>query len=988
MGEDELAPFSGDYSGQNSVLQFASRIDTAQRESFDSLLGQDSWFRPTGMFNWGDNPSRWYIWLNIMNGAYRTWAGNHHGIPRALWLMFFRTGDPQYLEIAERNSLKLTDTFWIHWNGYGYNLFDKAQGALNKYNGLVPWSSGLIKSDGSGLDLINGSRRVQQVHHNAETDYLQYYSYFSGNDWGTETANDFLRYTRHMYSYWSRPNSDSSDHRTVRKRSTDGRAGAGQLSALLESYYSSMESLAEPERTPALAFVDEQMNVFPTPTDPTDLGNEDKYLAFKRLRISTDGGRYNTGGDEGTAEGYRKWTPWLQRLLLYYSVRNDTIKRDEFLRILKKWSDFHAERRSDSGPRQLQFNFTALDWDAAAINWMDEIKALPTYTPLPGPTPTRQITPVPTLRFRDYARTGWEHVARQFDWIVYRQEWESTPTPSPTGTLVNPTYAPFRYTTYDNLHINDTIQARDSGTYYYTFQHLAYWLSAIIRDQDRGAQSAIPTNGPGGASPRFGIGMAWRNPTVAAQTPTPTYPIFPNQTPHPGTEMRITFQQGSTLRPRAGGGALRAFFNFDDESFVSNPSNQIGSTLFAWRNDFGSVASRGISDSTDVYFNRSLMVSNPNNSVQMDTDQLFEPGTSIAISFWAKRDWDFGPTETPTPFPIFDYREPDSGYAMRIEISKNGSNYDITLRRRGISSNDYVKIQNYPWAVGEWKKIVAALSCQTGTNYRLNIFDRSTPTDSKMVKASQSQTWVSWTSTPQPSYDADRYYKKGIIRLGGAPPPPPVQNENDRSTWASWSCLIDNFTVNDQADSASLSSNLDTLSYFVYRDGSGTIKLIDGDYDGHTSLVKAYDFNALDIYPGFAEVNYYVSCPISDDVNEKVSVGNRSSWDERAVVAQMAPIVFHRSDYSSGAQVVVDVRKGLYGARPFQFSVAAPDGTILDKRGDHSLAIPIYWAGPGRETAIVRPVGPIEAKLMVNYSPPQATPTRITFSIERPTPVP
>lgn len=382
------------------------------------------------------------------------------------------------------------------------------------------------------------------------------------------------------------------------------------------------------------------------------------------------------------------------------------------------------------------------------------------------------------------------------------------------------------------------------------------------------------------------------------------------------------------------------------------------------------------------------MVSNPNNSVQMDTDQLFEPGTSIAISFWAKRDWDFGPTETPTPFPIFDYREPDSGYAMRIEISKNGSNYDITLRRRGISSNDYVKIQNYPWAVGEWKKIVAALSCQTGTNYRLNIFDRSTPTDSKMVKASQSQTWVSWTSTPQPSYDADRYYKKGIIRLGGAPPPPPVQNENDRSTWASWSCLIDNFTVNDQADSASLSSNLDTLSYFVYRDGSGTIKLIDGDYDGHTSLVKAYDFNALDIYPGFAEVNYYVSCPISDDVNEKVSVGNRSSWDERAVVAQMAPIVFHRSDYSSGAQVVVDVRKGLYGARPFQFSVAAPDGTILDKRGDHSLAIPIYWAGPGRETAIVRPVGPIEAKLMVNYSPPQATPTRITFSIERPTPVP
>ncbi|MCA9440380.1 MAG: VCBS repeat-containing protein, partial [Candidatus Omnitrophica bacterium] len=140
----DISPYQGDsLDTSTEVKRFLKEIDSNQKSSFDNMLANDLRVAPPGLFNVGGNASRWRYDLNTWDDTYRTWAGNHHGIPRSYWIMFFRTGDPKYLQHALKNSLKLTDTFWIHWDGRSANTSgikygDKVLGNHNKYNGIVP----------------------------------------------------------------------------------------------------------------------------------------------------------------------------------------------------------------------------------------------------------------------------------------------------------------------------------------------------------------------------------------------------------------------------------------------------------------------------------------------------------------------------------------------------------------------------------------------------------------------------------------------------------------------------------------------------------------------------------------------------------------------------------------------------------------------------------------------------------------------------------
>ncbi len=162
--------------------------------------------RDYGMFNFGDGHTAWDTSVNRWSDVYRCWRAMHHGAPRVPWLLYFRSGDPKYLNRAIRNTRHVMDIDICHYSTPESEKMPapvgKQKGALNDYKGIVHWHHGKRLFD-----------------YNSMTDFLLYYYYMTGNRRGLDVAKE-----------WGE---------AVKKHFTapfGTRAGAGVTAAVIELY--------------------------------------------------------------------------------------------------------------------------------------------------------------------------------------------------------------------------------------------------------------------------------------------------------------------------------------------------------------------------------------------------------------------------------------------------------------------------------------------------------------------------------------------------------------------------------------------------------------------------------------------------------------------------------------------------------------------------------------------------------------------------------
>ncbi len=125
-----------------------------------------------GMWNYGAYHKGYFPTLT---GAklHRHWMAFHHGGSRWPWLVFARSGDPQYFDFAESTARHCMDVATCNWEDIEYNrkywgkaprswLSYKYLGGVCKYNFLTHWNAG------------------GQMGYNSEVDYALWYYYMTG----------------------------------------------------------------------------------------------------------------------------------------------------------------------------------------------------------------------------------------------------------------------------------------------------------------------------------------------------------------------------------------------------------------------------------------------------------------------------------------------------------------------------------------------------------------------------------------------------------------------------------------------------------------------------------------------------------------------------------------------------------------------------------------------------------------------------------------
>lgn len=164
-------------------------VEDIMKKSFTWERGLEKTWNDYGMWIYGNAHTFFNITAeNDDKPGYdhlnRPWRNMHHGYPRVPWLMYARTGDPQYYDYGVRNAEYNIDISICHWQDDAYNSRyaedstkwhkRKIKGALTDYKGLAPWSAGGRIAD-----------------YNSMTDYMLYYYYLTGNRRGLEIAKEW-----------------------------------------------------------------------------------------------------------------------------------------------------------------------------------------------------------------------------------------------------------------------------------------------------------------------------------------------------------------------------------------------------------------------------------------------------------------------------------------------------------------------------------------------------------------------------------------------------------------------------------------------------------------------------------------------------------------------------------------------------------------------------------------------------------------------------
>lgn len=946
--DDQLRAYRGNVTGEtNNVLKWVQEIDKALNDHYQAWIDLELWQQPYGMFNWLDHGSEWGNQSHMYNGKWRLWAGNHHRVPAMHWIQFFRTGNPSYLRTAIRNSRKVADTYYVHWEGGGFSLKDKPKGGHHRYNGLVPWGT-----DSTAYYELQFRRPQNEMHYNSLTDYLGYLSYFTESDWGTETALDFVRARK----TWD-----------IRNTATENieRFGAGGLDGMISVYTAAEEAMNSVEKLEFIGNTDTTGYLkgrIITAESKSDWEEEIDFPVsgsfgegYGMIKAQSYGGRYNSLADD-----YKTWSLWLSRLYpfyqMYFDNDPDPYRLDVIQNFLKKWTHWNTLRRGSYGIHRYQR--TDLGWSALILAKADELN-------------------LTSQEVRDLVREDWHFIDRVFKWSVYHNE------DSVYNNHAFPYYGPLQHGSYDS----------------YLVQPANLFISAIIRDQERSSPIIPPTGGewgPGSDESQFDIG-------VKVDTSSDVNICGLSGPLARPAGMTVKFDEESIIRPFGGfdNGNLNShyphvFFNFDDCTIA--PSGGLGATCFSggtgikfdykadYGKPFGMNTLTTIEDPEDGIFGQCLDIgSGQDEGMMIEPGPLFSPDSDgnikWTISFWVRRGWDDSPS--PDRFRILStipFVPPHPGTpasnSLVLELKETDTDeYQFkigTVDSSGMCSGDFVEnatLSNVTWDEDHWKKIIISFSHYgQSPQYRLNLFilDRhgcSTPD------------FTSGTSMD----GLDDTAPIGTIHLGGC----------DEETADSWPCQIDNFMVH-TFNTTGLNVETSTgLTFFVYKSSSGGSSdyLIDADYDVHMSYIsppatgnRAY--NSLQVYPGkrnSSQPVYYLMCPMSDDPDEKVEANNSRnivSAESRIFVRERAPIVFKSVDYGSNEIVL---NSGLTGEFE-QYSVLYPDETPIPTVGSEAE---IDWSGDSR--VILQSPGIGRPNLSVKYATPNPTPTRMIFEVERQT---
>ncbi len=174
--------------------------------TFDAERRMQEFTRDYGIWNFGDAHTTWDSGRRRWSDVYRSWRNTHHGCCRVPWLLYFRSGDPKYLQYGIRNARHVLDEDFCHWTNEEFEALDyprgKIKGALNDYKGIVHWHSGNRLMD-----------------YNSMTDFALWYWHMTGDRWGLEVAEDWGEAVKQRFT-----------------KPFGSRSGAGTMSALIELY--------------------------------------------------------------------------------------------------------------------------------------------------------------------------------------------------------------------------------------------------------------------------------------------------------------------------------------------------------------------------------------------------------------------------------------------------------------------------------------------------------------------------------------------------------------------------------------------------------------------------------------------------------------------------------------------------------------------------------------------------------------------------------
>jgi hypothetical protein len=244
-----------------------------------------------GMWNYGAYHKTYYPTLDWAQD-HRHWMGIHHGGPRWPWLVYARSGDPNYFDFAEINARHCMDVATANWEELAYNqqywdgnpnsrawLSLKYLGGQCEYNTFMHWGG--------------GSRMV----YNSIVDYALWYYYMTGYRRAWDVAMNHGEYLLRWDDGATLEGRDPSNPAA----SNAARAGMGRGAAAITFYRATGD-------TRHLGLANDQMTYFRTQTD-----NE-------------------TTADPGFREMY--YAPFVER---YYEVTGDSSLEPYIIKWASEW---------------------------------------------------------------------------------------------------------------------------------------------------------------------------------------------------------------------------------------------------------------------------------------------------------------------------------------------------------------------------------------------------------------------------------------------------------------------------------------------------------------------------------------------------------------------------------------------------------------------------------------------------------------------------
>ena len=242
---------------------------------------------------------------------YRLLNQLHHNGPRWPWIMYFRSGDHDYLDFALANTRTLADVGFCHYSRPEFEKLPwplgKVRGALTDYKGLVPWHSGARNPD-----------------YNSLTAFLLWHYYMTGDGW-----------TRDVVTMWGE---------LAKKQGPTGgsRTGSGTVRAALDLYTGTWDPALIPVfRRTARALLGSQYDYggFPAWENYTPwLGDYWRFTGEERARsgVIKWADAYIEGyGDVGQGSGYGTY---MNVLASAYFASGDVRYARECRGILELWT--------------------------------------------------------------------------------------------------------------------------------------------------------------------------------------------------------------------------------------------------------------------------------------------------------------------------------------------------------------------------------------------------------------------------------------------------------------------------------------------------------------------------------------------------------------------------------------------------------------------------------------------------------------------------